>query len=85
MTYIGRLPPKYNTIFNDRMKVGEINNLKNISMYYMRKFSNGVTSCTQFGKYPFYMLPPIKVIINMQTKKFKVSQFGQDFTYIFDS
>jgi hypothetical protein len=30
------------------------------------------------------MPPPIKVIINMQTKKL-ISHFGQDFTYIFDS
>jgi hypothetical protein len=59
MTYIGEIPPKYITIFNHRMKVGKINNLKNINIYYMREFSNGVTSCTQFGKYLFYMPPPI--------------------------
>jgi hypothetical protein len=47
------------------MKVGKINNLKNINIQDMGKFSNSVSSHDQFGKYLFNMTPPIQVFINI--------------------
>jgi hypothetical protein len=65
MTYIGRISPKDNIISNCRVTISKIYSLKNINIQDMDKFSNSVTSCTQFGRYLFNMTPPVQVFVNM--------------------